>query len=113
MSKEPRLAREWLLSRHAEESSALDRLRVRTLADLPNEIERVSTTRSLVHALFYPNRFAWSAIAAAWIALVVFHFTTNHVARQPVAPKIPPATIAAWLTELKSHDVFAQTNHLD
>lgn len=97
-----RTPRSWLRERHVSEVRELDRRRQRTLS------EASITWRELLHELFHPARFAWSALAVVWVVLL-----TLFVARVPApisSPEdLPPSpALTAWVEQLRTYEAFAQ-----
>ena len=96
--------REWLLARHQSATPRLDELRRAALPAAPR------TRGAFLRELFAPHRVAWRALAAVWIALLVFSLTVGRPGRAGRLPAPPPAAFAAWLAAANSHDVPVQTD---
>ena len=101
---DPRSFRDWMLTRHQPAVVRLDTIRRTTLP--PANF----TWRDFIGELFLPQRTVWSALAAVWIALALFHFTQRQARPTPL-PK-PPATeaVATWLAQLKAYETFAKVD---
>jgi hypothetical protein len=102
---DPQSSRERLFRKHWEAMPRLDALRRACVNSLPRD---VTTWSELVRALFAPNRFAWRALAAAWVAIAVFHFTLGRSARPAVENRISPEFAAEWFAQFKTNETFAQ-----
>lgn len=113
MNDNPRPTREWLLSRHAKASPALDQARAAAIRAVARPANNRSVIGATLHAIFYPNRFAWGTLAAIWASILVFYSTIGHPAPSPSGTKIPPAAIAGWINQFKAHDTFASIDRLD
>lgn len=101
---DPKTPRELLLARHAGATASLDLLRRNALP--PTR----STLRDVFHELFHPHRTAWRVIAAAWVALALFHLTAERPALPPNSPAPSPEAVVAWLSQLKSHETVVQVD---
>lgn len=110
---DPKTPRDWLLARHASTDAQLDALRRATLAQLPavatSDATAVSLTwREALGELVRPHRVVWRALAVVWIAMALLQFTRPD-SRSPAALSPPSAeAFTAWLSQLKSHETFAQ-----
>ena len=94
--------RDLLLTRHAPKTATLDALRRAALP--PPDL----TWLDLLREIFTPHRTAWSALAAMWLLLAVFHLT-HPVSTPPTgSPITSPATYTALLRDLKSYETFSQ-----
>jgi hypothetical protein len=102
---DPQTPREWLLAKHREAAPRLGELRRACVGSLPRE---VTTWGELARALFGPNRRIWRALAAAWLAIAIFHFTAGRNARPALELPPSPEFAAAWLAQFKSNETFAQ-----
>jgi hypothetical protein len=96
--------REWLLARHQSATPQLDALRRSVLP------AAAPTRGAFLRELFAPHRIAWRALAAVWIALLVFHLTLGRPGRASRLPAPPPAAFAAWLAAANSHEAPVQTD---
>jgi hypothetical protein len=112
-----RTPRAWLLSRHDNVGPQLDALRRDAVAALSG-VSRgeaalpVDSWRDIVRAIFLPQRSLWRAFAVVWLGLVVFHFTLGGSNPPPSSTRIPPATLAVWLSQIKSHEIFAPIDRI-
>ena len=102
MNPDSKTPRDWLLSRHAAATPKLDALR---RAARP---EASITWRDFLRELFRPHRRAWQSLVAAWLLLLLFHLAHPRPALDPNMPTPSPEAVALWLTELNSHETFAQ-----
>ena len=100
----PRPLRTWLLARRQPVEVQLDALRRAALP--PEEI----SWRDFFRELFYPQRTAWSALAAVWLGLALLHFIQKQPPSDPASPRPTAEAAARWLRQNKSHEAFAQIN---
>ena len=96
--------RELILARHDSATPRLDELRWAALPAAP------PTKGAFLRELFAPHRVAWRALAAVWIALLVFNLTVGRPGRAGRLPAPPPAAFAAWLAAANSHEAPVQTD---
>ena len=96
--------RELILTRHQSATPRLDELRRVALSAAP------PASGDFLRELFAPHCVAWRALAAVWIALLVFSLTVGRPGRAGRLPAPPPAAFAAWLAAANSHDVPVQTD---
>jgi len=101
---DPKTPRELLLARHAHSTERLDALRRNVLS--PTR----SSLRDVLHELFHPHRIAWRVLAATWVALALFHLTTERPALPPSSPVPSAEAVAAWIAQFKSHETFVQVD---
>ena len=112
---EPRTPRDWLLAKHTRADAKLDELRRDAVARiaasaLPASDEVSLTWREFLVELFRPNRTAWRALTAVWIALAVFQVARLAVRAPSTQPPPSAEAFTAWIGHLKSHEAFAQIN---
>ena len=87
------IPRDLLLSHHAAAIPQLDALRRAAVNDATP-----IPARKLFHALFYPQRTVWIGLAAAWVAIVILHFS-QHPPERPANLD----TIARYATNWSAH----------
>jgi hypothetical protein len=105
MNDEPKSPRDWLRARHASVAPQLDRLR---RAALPAP---TLTWREALAALFRPQRIAWRALVAVWIAMAIFQLAQTRTQHAPAHSAPSPEELAGWFRQLKTHEILAQIDH--
>lgn len=101
MSRPPS-PREWLLARHEAVAVRLDAIRLSRLPPEP------CSWRDFLRELFLPQRTAWTALAAVWVALGIVHLAQRSTRSVPTAVPPRPEAVAEWLRQIKSHESLAQ-----